>query len=56
MIAKEELVIFEYELAKLMEEYQKCVDQSLKKKIQEDVKWLETSIFSAGTHEQTIEN
>lgn len=56
MITDEELAIFEYELIKLMDEYRKCVDQSLKLKIQEDVSWLKTAILSTGAYEQTIEN
>lgn len=56
MITEEELAIFEYELIKLMDEYRKCVDQSLKLKIQEDMTWLETAVSSTGTHGQIIEN
>ncbi|MCH4826519.1 MAG: hypothetical protein N2C11_04905 [Planococcus sp. (in: firmicutes)] len=56
MITEEELAIFEYELTKLMEEYRKCMDQSLKKKIQEDMAWLKTVIFTTGSYERTIEN
>lgn len=56
MLTEEELAIFEYELIKLMDEYRKCVDQSLKLKIQEDMAWLKKAIFSTGIHGQTIEN
>lgn len=56
VITDEELAIFEYELKKLMDEYRKCVDQSLKLKIQEDMAWLKTAIFSTGSYERTIEN
>jgi len=56
VLTEEELAIFEYELIKLMDEYRKCVDQSLKLKIQEDMTWLKTAIFSTGMHGQTIEN
>ena len=56
MITEEELAIFEYELIKLMDEYRKCVDQSLKLKIQEDMTWLKTAVSSTGIHGQIIEN
>lgn len=55
MITEEELAIFEYELTKLTDEYRECVDQSLKLKIQEDMVWLKTAIFSTSSYKQTIE-
>lgn len=55
VITEEELAIFEYELIKLMDEYRRCVDQSLKLKIQEDMVWLRTAIFSISSYEETIE-
>ena len=56
MIAEEELAIFEYELLKLMEEHRKCVDQSLKLKIQEDMACLKMAISSIGAYEEKIES
>lgn len=56
MITEEEFAIFEYELIKLMDEYRKCVDHSLKLKIQEDMAWLKMAIFSTKSYEQTIES
>ncbi len=54
MIEDEELAIFESELIKLMNEYRKCVDHSLKVKIHEDMAWLKTVVISAGTHEHHL--
>lgn len=55
VITEEEFAIFEYELFKLMDEYRRCVDESLKLKIQEDMVWLRTAIFSINSYEETIE-
>lgn len=54
MIEDGELAIFESELIKLMNEYRKCVDHSLKVKIHEDMAWLKTVIISAGTYEHQL--
>ncbi|WP_185960014.1 hypothetical protein [Planococcus soli] len=56
MITEEELAFFEYELIKLMAEYRRCTDQSVKLKIQEDMVWLKSAIFSINSYEQSIEN
>lgn len=56
MITEEELAIFECELIKLMEEYRKCVDQSLKLKIQEDIVCLKTAISSTGAYNEKLES
>ncbi len=56
MIGEEEIAIFEYELMKLMDEYRKCVDQSLKMNIQEDIVLLRSVIFSAGSRPQIMES
>ncbi|MBT2570564.1 hypothetical protein [Planococcus sp. ISL-110] len=56
MITEEELAIFEYELIKLMEEYRKCVDQSLKLRILEDMACLKMAISSPGAYEEKIES
>lgn len=56
MITEEELAIFECELIKLMGEYQKCVDQSLKLKIQEDMECLKTAISLTGAYEEKLES
>lgn len=55
MITAEELAIFESELTKLTNESRRCVDQSLKLKIQEDVAWLRMAIVTEDPCTQTIE-
>lgn len=52
MITKEEQAIFEYEIKKLLEEYQECPDSPLKQKIKEDVLWLKSAIFSTSTEQR----
>ncbi|MBT2581319.1 hypothetical protein [Planococcus sp. ISL-109] len=45
MITKEEKVVFEYEIKKLTDEYQKCAESRLKKRIQEDALWLKSVVL-----------
>lgn len=56
MITAEELAIFKSELTKLTNESRRCVDQSLKLKIQADVTWLKMAIVAEDPCTQTIEN